>query len=261
MYQFRAMVTHEIGAPACSLQPACEARSSGLLPGSLSLPIEIQPRNCHPEHSEGPASSDLDLAMQNAMPVSPFRMKTCESVSKQRTLTTFRINTYENHRGGGRVPNLRGTFSLTLCLCASVANPMFSAACRLFVVSLRSFPHSLPLFSIDCSLFSQNTRVGVGRGPSRQTFQHGALTLLARVASSTLASPTILRPLLRITGGRPRAGCNLSDSQRLENRRPKFFEHVAAGNNPHLNSVSLKRLPSGPLRIRQIGVGQAFGAQ
>src|SRR6266852_8289266 len=171
------------------------------------------------------------------------------------------MNTYEKHRGGGRVPNLRGTFSLTLCLGASVANPMFSAVCRLFVVALRSFPHSLPLFSIDCSLFSQNTRVGVGRGPSRQTFQHGALTLLARVASSTLASPTILRPLLRITGGRPRAGCNLSDSQRLENRRPKFFEHVAAGNNPHLNSVSLKRLPSGPLGIRQIGVGQAFGAQ
>src|SRR5712664_1993182 len=94
----------------------------------------------------------------------------------------------------------RRTFSLTLCPClprpgrgASVANPLFSAACRLFVVSLRSFPHSLPLFSIDCSLFSQNagggvsrmhlrdTRVGVGRGPSRQTFQHGALTLLARV--------------------------------------------------------------------------------
>src|SRR5713101_6604349 len=25
----------------------------------------------------------------------PFRMNTCESVSKQRTLTTFRINTYE----------------------------------------------------------------------------------------------------------------------------------------------------------------------
>src|SRR5229473_2004347 len=31
----------------------------------------------------------------------PFRMNTCESVSKQRTLTTFRINTYENQGGRG----------------------------------------------------------------------------------------------------------------------------------------------------------------
>src|SRR5258708_6135847 len=31
--------------------------------------------------------------MRNATPVSPFRMNTCESVSKQRTLTIFRMNT------------------------------------------------------------------------------------------------------------------------------------------------------------------------
>src|SRR5712692_6661056 len=31
----------------------------------------------------------------------PFRMNTCESVSKQRTLTAFRINTYEKHGGRG----------------------------------------------------------------------------------------------------------------------------------------------------------------
>src|SRR5260370_18971856 len=32
----------------------------------------------------------------------PFRMNTYESVSKQRTLTTFRMNTCEKPRGGGR---------------------------------------------------------------------------------------------------------------------------------------------------------------
>src|SRR5229473_7231274 len=31
----------------------------------------------------------------------PFRMSTCESVSKQRTLTTFRMNTYEKQGEGG----------------------------------------------------------------------------------------------------------------------------------------------------------------
>src|SRR6266851_2930661 len=49
--------------------------------------------------------------MQNAAPVSVFRMNTCESVSKQRTLTTFRMNTYEKPRGGGRGPSLGGNRS------------------------------------------------------------------------------------------------------------------------------------------------------
>src|SRR5713226_1403751 len=31
----------------------------------------------------------------------PFRINTCKSVSKERTLTPFRINTYEKHRGRG----------------------------------------------------------------------------------------------------------------------------------------------------------------
>src|SRR5260370_9228142 len=33
--------------------------------------------------------------------VSPFRINTCKSVSKQMTLTPFRINTYEKTGGGG----------------------------------------------------------------------------------------------------------------------------------------------------------------
>jgi len=33
--------------------------------------------------------------------VSPFRMNTCKSVSKQRTLTPFRMNTYEKQGGRG----------------------------------------------------------------------------------------------------------------------------------------------------------------
>jgi hypothetical protein len=41
-----------------------------------------------------------------------------------------------------------------------VTSHVFSFACRLFVVSLRSFPHSFPLFSTACSLFYENTRVG-----------------------------------------------------------------------------------------------------
>jgi hypothetical protein len=36
-----------------------------------------------------------------ASPVTTFRINTCKSVSKQRTLTAFRMNTYEKRGGGG----------------------------------------------------------------------------------------------------------------------------------------------------------------
>ncbi len=41
-----------------------------------------------------------------------------------------------------------------------VTSHVLSLACSLFVVSLRSFLHSFPLFSRACSLFCQNTRGG-----------------------------------------------------------------------------------------------------
>ena len=50
--------------------------------------------------------------------------------------------------------------SFPTCRPSNVTTLLFTKACRLFVVSLHSFPHSFPLFLIVCSLFSQNTRVG-----------------------------------------------------------------------------------------------------
>jgi hypothetical protein len=53
----------------------------------------------------------------------------------------------------------------TLCVaffpvlgCSTVPTLVFASVCRLFVVSLRSFRHSLPLFSMACSLFSPKCR-------------------------------------------------------------------------------------------------------
>ena len=43
-----------------------------------------------------------------------FRSNTCKSVSKQRALTPFRINTYEKHREGGGVPR-SGSSARALC--------------------------------------------------------------------------------------------------------------------------------------------------
>jgi len=77
---------------------------------------------------------------------------------------------FHNHPHCPRVWRARLQFS-TLCLRVSacpdpvgVANPMFSVVCRLFVLSLRSFPRSHRLFSTACSLFCKNTRVGVPFG-------------------------------------------------------------------------------------------------
>jgi hypothetical protein len=55
-------------------------------------------------------STSLKIA-QFLCNVSPFRMNTCKSVSKQRTLTIFKMNTYEKARGRGvsrfRSPRIR----------------------------------------------------------------------------------------------------------------------------------------------------------
>ena len=50
--------------------------------------------------------------LQNCPSAKPSRMNTCKSVSKQRTLTPFRMNTYGKHRGRGIMAN-----SLLLSTC------------------------------------------------------------------------------------------------------------------------------------------------
>ncbi len=42
-----------------------------------------------------------NCARAPAIPLTTFRMNTCKSVSKQRTLSTFRMNTYAKPGGGG----------------------------------------------------------------------------------------------------------------------------------------------------------------
>jgi len=49
--------------------------------------------------------SRTNLAYPSLLCAIPFRINTCESVSKQTTLTSFRINTCEKHREGGGIVN------------------------------------------------------------------------------------------------------------------------------------------------------------
>src|SRR6266849_10083892 len=103
------------------------------VPGNANLPIGAGACNSASSTVFGTAPGSLFVhsfhyrkffgfrsAMQNATPVSPFRMNTCKSVSKQRTLTTFRMNTYEKRGegGGGTNWNLRDTLAFVI-ICAT----------------------------------------------------------------------------------------------------------------------------------------------
>jgi hypothetical protein len=71
--------------------------------------VQAHPRDDLPSDSPAPsahAACPLALSLEGMLPhrfpcaPKSFRMKTCESVSKQRTLTAFRINTCEKSTGG-----------------------------------------------------------------------------------------------------------------------------------------------------------------
>src|SRR6266852_4037744 len=71
---------------------------------------------------------------------------------------------------------------------------LFASAWRLFVVSLHSFLHSFPLFSIVCSLFSENTRVG---GTSTAYSRHSLTPSETEGSLATFNRPAHLTPAPR----------------------------------------------------------------
>jgi hypothetical protein len=69
-------------------------------------------------------------------PINTFRMNTCKSVSKQRTLSPSRMNTYTKPGGGGPFLVFGSVESLLCALCASVANLPAPALQSLLCVSV-----------------------------------------------------------------------------------------------------------------------------
>jgi len=105
------------------LPPLCRPQKSQLLcnqanPGSFTKTpgVGYPERICGTPRTGQPQDASLVSA-------SPFRINTCKSVSKQTTLSSFRINTYEKHREGGGLqmpsipPDAHSAFG------ASVAKP------------------------------------------------------------------------------------------------------------------------------------------
>src|SRR6266849_10083516 len=78
-----------------------------------------------------------------------FRMNTCKSVSKQSTLTTFRMNTYEKHRGwGGMVSQTPDE------VCPSRGTIGSLGICFFFTLEdCRPSPYSSPFLSYSSTLF------------------------------------------------------------------------------------------------------------
>ncbi len=78
-----------------------------------------------------------------------------------------------------------------------VTTHVLSLACSLFVVSLRSFLHSFPLFSRACSLFCQNTRGGGACDLSRHSFTQSVLCEGPLLLSATTGNARAVLPVGR----------------------------------------------------------------
>jgi hypothetical protein len=163
-------------SPPCASRFAAPARRT--LGGPLfsySYELLFLEALCFDNHLNCPGVSPCAVLSSQASPLSSFLLitysqpKRCHAVTHSFARWSFlnsysvsQLRTLSMLRGGATPPGLPiHHFSASVSLCASVANPMFSGPCSLFVSLVPSFPHSLPLFSIAYSLFSQNTRVGV----------------------------------------------------------------------------------------------------
>jgi len=86
-----ATLTHSVSRKSFPCHSYANTRDRGVTPTKLFSPL------VYPERLLRRATRHSPLAL------TPFRINTCKSVSKQRALTPFKINTYEKHREGGGV--------------------------------------------------------------------------------------------------------------------------------------------------------------
>src|SRR5258708_10367367 len=83
-------------APSASLHPACPELRGEPRRARYPLSLLLLPRGTTP----GGERAD-PFSRRSRCALSTFRINTCKSVSKQTTLTPFRINSYEKPRGRG----------------------------------------------------------------------------------------------------------------------------------------------------------------
>src|SRR6266478_2566313 len=105
--------------PCILSQPLCALFSSAALSfQSLAASFRKTPGWGYLRAASAPSTPARPAGGSRLSPLSDrssmlFRINTCKSVSKQTTLTSFRINTYEKRGGGGIVPTANRTLPLT----------------------------------------------------------------------------------------------------------------------------------------------------
>src|SRR5258708_23940892 len=126
-----------------------------------------------------PASSSPTFEPSILQPRNLFRINTCKSVSKQTTLTLFRMNTYEKQGGGGGRASVFLTRNSALNL-----ESLLARSHALFVHSLRSFSKECfgtPLQPTPCALFFKTAGcIGISNQIPKQELE--ALPILVHPA-------------------------------------------------------------------------------
>ncbi len=118
---------------------------------------------------------------------------------------------------------------------------LFASTCRLFALSFHSFLHSFPLFSIVCSLFSENTRGGgassrsiVSRNPR---FMTASISLRINTCKS-VSKQTTLTPFRMNTCEKRGEGGYLYTSAMRSTRRQKDYQNRVSSTNPRYNRAA-----------------------
>jgi hypothetical protein len=109
----------------CAICPSV-AKQESLFSRLGAKPAHLRVLCASVAKGKGPSAPDLH---NFGAPINTFRMNTCKSVSKQRTLSPSRMNTYAKPGGGGpsvvsrRSSDPSKAFSVSRCLCGKSLRP------------------------------------------------------------------------------------------------------------------------------------------
>src|SRR6266852_5579467 len=152
----------------------------------------------------------------------------------------FIFTSRQNPRGCTLQRSRRQTFRPS-----NLSTLLFASAWRLFVVSLHSFLHSFPLFSIVCSLFAENTRVG---GTSTAYSRHSLTPSETEGSLATFNRPAHLTPAprdfmlwRRLPAGSQRQPQSSRRKRHHRSRRPRSLRQLHRNDRRDAREESLRQ--------------------
>jgi hypothetical protein len=94
-----ATLTHSVSRKSFHCHSYANTRDRGVTPHPRFFSPQVYPERRLRRATRLPRAPSAKG--HSPLALTPFRMNTCKSVSKQTTLTTFRMNTYRKRGGGG----------------------------------------------------------------------------------------------------------------------------------------------------------------